>query len=175
LVEIIIDDAKPEALRTAEYTMLLFREIADDIEVELNKIDEKRVCGRKHGREVAAKPLETPENYDTPRPHTKASTPRSSALAACHRDEPVCDGLFMQRLRSMMKRSGKIIMVSSVAGTASSVDGMPIMSRESRHYTRYLGPGSRAVWDNSELHRARRDSDRADYGDGHSWQHSEQS
>jgi hypothetical protein len=56
LVEIIIDDAKPEALRTAEYTMLMFREIADDIEVELNKIDEKRVRAeaRKGGRRQAA-------------------------------------------------------------------------------------------------------------------------
>jgi CO dehydrogenase nickel-insertion accessory protein CooC1 len=41
LAQIIIEDASKQALEQAEKIMLRLREIADDIEVELNKIDEK--------------------------------------------------------------------------------------------------------------------------------------
>jgi hypothetical protein len=41
VTQIIIDDASKQALEQAEKIMLRLREIADDIEVELNKIDEK--------------------------------------------------------------------------------------------------------------------------------------
>ena len=41
LTQIIIDDASKQALEQAEEIMLRLFEIADDIEVELNKIDEK--------------------------------------------------------------------------------------------------------------------------------------
>ena len=49
------DDSK-QALEQAEKIMLRLREIADDIEVELNKIDEKvaRAEARKGGRRKAA-------------------------------------------------------------------------------------------------------------------------
>jgi 3-oxoacyl-[acyl-carrier protein] reductase len=76
------------------------------------------------------------------------------------------------------QRSGKIITVSSVAGTAPSADGgyahYGAAKAAIAHYTRYLAQdlGPR---DHRELHSARRDRHRADHGDGHSRQYSEQS
>src|SRR2546423_1591910 len=70
--------------------------------------------------------------------------PRSGAVAACHGDEPVRDRLFVQRRPPIMKeqRSGKIITVSSVAGTAPSADGdyahYGAAKAAIAHYTRYL-------------------------------------
>jgi len=76
-------------------------------------------------------------------------------------------------------RSGKIITVSSVAGIAPSADGGygPLRGSEGRYRPLHAvsGPGSRAFRDHGELHRSWRDRDRADHGDGHSRQHSEQS
>jgi NADP-dependent 3-hydroxy acid dehydrogenase YdfG len=69
------------------------------------------------------------------------------------------------------QRSGKIITVSSVAGTAPSADGGEGCCRPLHAVS---GAGSRAIRDHRKLYRPRRDRDRADYGDGHSGQHSEQ-
>ena len=67
------------------------------------------------------------------------------------------------------QRSGKIITISSVAGTAPSVDGgyahYGAAKAAIAHYTRYLavsGAGFRAIRDHGELHRSRRHRDRAD-------------
>ena len=77
------------------------------------------------------------------------------------------------------QRSGKIITVSSVAGTAPSADGGYAHYGAAKGRYRPLhavsGAGSRAIRDHGELHRPRCDRDRADYGDGHSGQHPEQS
>ena len=56
LAQIIIGDASKHALEQAEKAMLFFREVADEIEIELNKIDEKvaRAEARKGGRRKAA-------------------------------------------------------------------------------------------------------------------------
>ena len=56
LAQIIIGDASKHALEQAEKAMLFFREVADEIEIELNKIDEKvaRAEARKGSRRKAA-------------------------------------------------------------------------------------------------------------------------
>ena len=77
------------------------------------------------------------------------------------------------------QRSGKIITVSSVAGTGT-IGGRrlcPLRGREGRYRPLHpvSGPGSRAIRDHRELHRPRRDRDRADHGDGHPRQQPEQS
>jgi 3-oxoacyl-[acyl-carrier protein] reductase len=77
------------------------------------------------------------------------------------------------------QRSGKIITVSSVAGTAPSADGgyahYGAAKAAIAHYTRYLAQDSRAIRHHGELYNARRDRDRADHGDGYPRQHPEQS
>ena len=76
------------------------------------------------------------------------------------------------------QRSGKIITVSSVAGTAPSVDGgyAHYGAAKSRYRSLHAvsSPGSRAIRDYGELHRPRRDRHRTDHGDRHSRQRPEQ-
>ena len=55
LTQIIIDDASKQALEQAEKIMLRLREIADDIEVELNKIDEKVARAETRNKSVRRK------------------------------------------------------------------------------------------------------------------------
>ena len=56
LAQIVIGDASKTATDNAERAMLFFREVADEIEIELNKIDEKvaRAEARKGGCRKAA-------------------------------------------------------------------------------------------------------------------------
>jgi hypothetical protein len=76
------------------------------------------------------------------------------------------------------QRSGKIITVSSVAGTAPSADGgyahYGAAKAAIAHYTRYLAQ-DRAFRYHGQLYRARCDRDRTDHGNGYSGQHPEQS
>jgi NAD(P)-dependent dehydrogenase (short-subunit alcohol dehydrogenase family) len=69
-----------------------------------------------------------------------------------------------------MKRqhSGKIITVSSVAGTGPSIDGgyahFGAAKAAIAHYTRYLAQVS-DHWHHGQLHRARRDRHRTNHGE----------
>ena len=76
------------------------------------------------------------------------------------------------------QRSGKIITVSSVAGTAPSADGgyahYGAAKAAIAHYTRYLAQDLGPLRHHRQLHRPWCDRDRADHGDGHSWQQPEQ-
>ena len=69
--------------------------------------------------------------------------PRSGAFTACHGNEPVRTAYSCNAVVPIAKqqRSEKIIMVSSVAGTAPSVDGgyaHQAAKAAIAHYTRYL-------------------------------------
>jgi 3-oxoacyl-[acyl-carrier protein] reductase len=70
------------------------------------------------------------------------------------------------------QRTGKIITVSSVAGTAPSADGgyahYGAAKAAIAHYTRVFGTGSRAIRNHCQLHRTRRHRDRKDHADGRS-------
>jgi 3-oxoacyl-[acyl-carrier protein] reductase len=98
--------------------------------------------------------------------------PRSGAVAACCGDEPFRD-LLTRSPRSMkQQRSGKIITVSSVAGTGPSADGgyahYGAAKAAIAHYTRYLAQDLGPFGITRELYRPRRDSNRADHADGDS-------
>ena len=73
-------------------------------------------------------------------------------------------------------RSGKIITISSVAGTAPSADGgyAHYGAAKYRPLHAISGAGSRAIRHQRKLHRPRRDRHRADYADRHSGQQPEQ-
>jgi hypothetical protein len=112
---------------------------------------------------------------------TKGQHPRSGALAACHRDEPVRDRLFVRRRRSGHETTavrkdyhGKLSRrdrtfrgrrVRALWGSEGSYRPLHTVS----------GAGSRTIRHYGELHSPRRNRHRADHGDGYSWQRAEQS